>query len=101
ARRCKSFAADAAELPKNSYIAEREGSDAGGIHFCRADGAAEAGGRRDAELCARVEAVDVCGWIGFGVARALRLCEHIGKVRPFGLHGIEDQVRGAVDDAED
>ena len=54
--------------------------------------------REDAELGAGVEAVDVGGGVGLGVAQLLRVGEDGGVVGA-GLHAAEDVVAGAVDDA--
>ena len=54
----------------------------------------------DAELGARVEAVDVGGGVGLGVAGGLGLGEGLGEAGA-GLHVREDEVAGAVDDAGD
>ncbi len=46
-----------------------------GTNFCL-----ECEAREDAELCSRIEAVDVSRWIGFGIAGALRVREHFAVV---------------------
>ena len=56
--------------------------------------------REDAELGARVEAVDVGGGIGFGIAKRLGVGEDSG-VAGARFHAAEDVVAGAVDDAAD
>ena len=45
----------------------------------------------DAQLGARIVAVDVGGGIGFGVAQALRFTQNVGVVRA-RFHGAEDEV---------
>ena len=53
----------------------------------------------DCRLRPGVVALDVCRWIPFGKAQALRLCECLRVARgPFG-HLREDEVGGAVHDA--
>ncbi len=47
----------------------------------------------------RVDAFDVEGGIGFGVAERLRFRQRIGKLPSFLGHRAEDEVGGAIDDA--
>ena len=46
-----------------------------------------------------VDAFDVEGRVGFGVAQLLRLLEHGGEVEALVAHLGQDEVGGAVDDA--
>ena len=48
-----------------------------------------------------VDALDVGGRVGFGVAEGAGGGEGVLEALPRGVHPIEDEVRGAVDDAED
>ena len=48
-----------------------------------------------------VDALDVEGRIGLGVAHALRLGQHRGEGQPLVAHLRQDEVGGAVDDAGD
>src|SRR6516165_5106899 len=48
-----------------------------------------------------VEAADVKGWIGLGIAAGLRLFQDLGEAAPFGHHQREDVIAGAIEDAVD
>jgi hypothetical protein len=52
-------------------------------------------------LVRRVDALDVEGRIGFGVAQALGLLQHGRKIEALVAHLGQDEVGGAVDDAGD
>ncbi len=47
-----------------------------------------------------VEALDVGGGVGLGVPEGLRLLERFRVGRPAGVHPVENEVRGPVDDSE-
>ena len=53
------------------------------------------------ELVGGVEAADVEGRVGLGVALGLRLREHVGERAMLLLHLRQDVVAGAVEDAVD
>ena len=55
----------------------------------------------DRRLVGRVDALDVEGGVGLGIAQRLRLLQHRGEVQPLGAHLRQDEVGGAVDDAGD
>ena len=55
--------------------------------------------RQDRDLVGGIPALHIRGRIGFGVAQALGIGEHIGVGRPLHGHAAEDVVGGAVDDA--
>jgi hypothetical protein len=62
---------------------------------------AKGDGRQDRKLVRGIDALDVEGGIGLGIALGLRLAQHIGKVGAGVLHGGEDVIAGAVEDAVD
>ena len=55
---------------------------------------------QDRGLGRGVEALDVGGRVGLGVAELLRLLERLVEAGAGGVHLVEDEVGGAVDDAE-
>ena len=55
---------------------------------------------RIARLGGRVEALDVGGRVGLGVAERCRLLQRLGEAGAGGVHPVQDEVGGAVDDAE-
>ena len=63
------------------------------------------GAERDAgengKLVRRVDAIDIEGRIGFGIAEALRIREHVGEGPPGFAHHGQDVVAGPVEDAVD
>ena len=62
---------------------------------------AKGDGAHDGRLVGGIDALDVEGGVGFGVAQALRLLEHDAEVEPLRAHLGQDEVGGAVDDAGD
>src|SRR5580700_6316915 len=67
-----------------------------GIEFC-----AEGETRQDRKLLRGVLAFDVEGRIGFRIAEPLRVAQAIVEGGPVLLHGREDVIAGAVEDAVD
>ena len=61
---------------------------------------AEGEGGHDAQLVRRIVAFDVESRVGFGIAQLLRLLEHFGKRAAVLAHIAQDEVAGAVDDAD-
>src|SRR5699024_11563802 len=57
--------------------------------------------RQDRRLRGGVVALDVCGRVGLGVTQAGGLGQHLAVIGAGGVHGVEDEVGGAVDDADD
>jgi hypothetical protein len=57
--------------------------------------------RQDGDLVRGIDALDVEGRVGFGIAQALRLLEHGIEGQALVAHLGEDEVGGAVDDAGD
>ena len=55
---------------------------------------------QDRGLGGGVEALDVGGRVGLGVPELLGLLERLGEAGAGGVHLVEDEVGGAVDDAE-
>ena len=56
--------------------------------------------RQDRGLGGGVVAFDVGRGVGLGVAEALGLGEGVGELRAGGVHLVQDEVGGAVDDAQ-
>ena len=65
------------------------------------DARAEGEAGQQGELVGGVEAADVEGRVGLGVALGLRLLQHVGEGAVLLLHLREDVVAGAVEDAVD
>ena len=76
-------------------------ADALGVRLVELHRDAEGDGREDGELVGGVDAVDVEGGVGLGVAQALRLGEHDVEGQALVAHLREDVVAGAVDDPGD
>ena len=75
--------------------------DALGIGLVQLHRDAEGDRRHDGELVRGIDAFDVEGRIGFGIAQALRLFQHRAEGETLVAHFRQDEVRGAVDDAGD
>ncbi len=94
----RDLADGAAELAGVLEVDDGDGRDALGGDAVGVELGVEGNAGKDAELGAGVEAVDVGGRVGFGVAGGLCLGERVG-VGGAGLHVRQDEVAGAVDDA--
>ncbi len=57
--------------------------------------------RHDGELVRGIHTLDVEGRVGFRIAEALRLGEHVFEARTLLAHFRKDEVRGPVDDSSD
>src|SRR6476469_7069003 len=62
---------------------------------------AEREARQDRQLLRGIVAIDVKGWIGFGIAEPLRVLQAFGKRQALLLHPGQDVIAGAVEDAVD
>ena len=62
---------------------------------------AEGEARQDGELVGGVEAADVEGRVGLGIAEALRVGQAVLEGQALQLHARQDVVAGAVEDAVD
>ena len=62
---------------------------------------AEREARQNGELVRGVEAADVEGRIGFGIAELLRFLQHLGERAVLVGHRRQDEIAGAVEDAVD
>ena len=88
-----------AELRGVRDVERLERVDAGVRHVVDRDARVEGDRREDGDLRRGVGAVHVLGGVGLGVAQLLRPRERRGVVLAL-VHGREDVVRRAVDDAE-
>ena len=76
-------------------------ADALAVDVGRGDPRVERQAGQDRGLRCGVEAVDVRGGIGFGVAERRGLGQRLVEARAGGVHAGQDEVGGAVDDADD
>ena len=90
---------DVAELARRAMSSAVMLGDALAVHVAGDDARAERDRRDDRGLRRGVEALDVGGRVGLGVAERLRLGERVGERRARLGHAGEDVVRRAVDDA--
>src|SRR6476620_3560793 len=60
---------------------------------------AEREARQDRQLLRGIVAIDVKGWIGFGIAEPLRFLQAFGKRQALLLHPGQDVIAGAVENA--
>ncbi len=99
--------ADREQLDDRAHVAG--GLDVGGGHLGDALAVDVGGGDpgverqrgEDRGLRGGVEALDVGGRVGLGVAELLGLLQRLGEPGAGAVHLVEDEVGGAVDDAED
>ncbi len=88
-----------AELGRERDILGRDGLDPLDMHTREIDLDAEGERDKKRELVRGIDAADIEGRIGFGVAALLRLLQDIGE-RPSGrAHLGQDEIAGAVQDA--
>ncbi|MCY1356691.1 hypothetical protein D9M69_431510 [compost metagenome] len=73
--------------------------DAFGVGLVELQRDAEGDGREDGQLVRGVDAFDVEGRVGLGVAQGLGFLQHVLEGAAFLAHFGEDEVAGAVDDA--
>ena len=86
---------------KRPDVAVGDGADAEHGNVLLADQRVKGHVGGDGELAAHVVAVDVGGGVGLGVAQLLRLLQNGGEGHRRGVHGVHDEVGGAVHDAAD
>ena len=90
-----------AELVGEGDVHGRDVADALDVDRVEARPPAEGQRRQQRQLVRGVDAVDVEGGVGLGVAQALRLGQHVGELAPGLAHRGQDEVAGAVEDAVD
>ena len=74
--------------------------DALAVDVGRGDARVEGQAGQDRGLGGGVEPLDVGGRVGLGVAELLGLLQRLGEPGAGGVHLVEDEVGGAVDDAQ-
>ena len=72
-----------------------------GTDILRIDVFPERKRRKDADFAAGVVALDICGWVAFGIAELLRECEGVLEPHALADHLGEDEVGSAVEDTGD
>ena len=90
-----------AEFVGRLDVGERDALDAFDVDRLGRDAHAEGQRGENRELMRGVEAADVEGRIGLGVAEPLRLGETFLEGQLLALHAREDVIAGAVEDAVD
>ncbi len=90
-----------AQLVGERDVHGRDVADALDVDRVEARPPAEGQRRQQRQLVRGVDAVDVEGGVGLGVAQALRLGQHVGELAPGLAHGGQDEIAGAVEDAVD
>ena len=90
----------AAHLGGGGDVAGGDLGDALAVHVGGGDAGVEGEAGQDRGLGGGVEALDVGGRVGLGVPELLGLLERLVEAGAGGVHPVEDEVGGAVDDAE-
>ena len=90
-----------AELAGLGDVLGADGTDTLLVHIIGGHAGAKADGGEDRRLAGGVEAVDVGGRVGLGVALGLGVGEHVGVIGALGVHARQDVVGGAVENAGD
>ncbi|KAF5292674.1 hypothetical protein FQR65_LT20242 [Abscondita terminalis] len=75
-------------------VGGRQLGDALHMRLVELHGDAEGDGAHQRDLVGCVHALDVEGGVGFGVAQALRLFQHHGKIKTLVAHLAEDEIGG-------
>ena len=90
-----------AELAGLGDVLGADGTDTLLVDVVGGHAGAKADGGEDGRFAGGIEAVDVGGRIGLGVALGLGVGEHVGVIGALGVHARQDVVGGAVEDAGD
>ena len=90
----------AAHLPGRGDVARGDLGDALAVDVGGGDPGVERQAGQDRCLGGGVEPLDVGGRVGLGVPERLGLLQRLGEAGAGGVHLVEDEVGGAVDDAE-
>ncbi len=90
-----------AELLGVADVFARQLGDAFGVGLVELHRDAEGDRRHDGELVRGVDALDVEGRVGLGIAQPLRLLQRSVERQPLVAHLGQDEIGGAVDDAGD
>ena len=91
---------DRAHLAGRLHVGRGDLGDALAVDVVDGHAGVEREAGEDRRLRGRVEALHVGGRVGLGVAELLGLLERLGEAAARGVHLVEDEVGGAVDDAE-
>ena len=78
-----------------------DGTDALLVYVVGGHTGAKADGGEDRRFAGGVEAVDVGGRVGLGIALGLRVGEHVGVIGTLGVHARQDVVGGTVENTGD
>ena len=92
---------DVAGLARGDHLVEGDARDALAVHRLDRHERVEGEAREDAGLLRGVVALDVGGRVGLGVAELARDRERLLERLAARVHAVEDEVRRAIDDAED
>ena len=90
-----------AELAGLGDVLGADGTDTLLVHIVGGNAGAKADGGEDGRLAGGVEAVDIGGRVGLGIALGLRVGKHVSVIGALGVHARQDIVGGAVEDAGD
>ena len=81
-------------------VGSADRGDALAVDVLQGEAGVEGQRRENGGLGGGVVAFDVGGGVRFGVAEALGLGEGVGELRAGGVHLVQDEVGGAVDDTQ-
>ena len=90
-----------AELAGLGDVLGADGADTLLVHIIGGNAGAKADGGEDGRLAGGIEAVDVGGRVGLGIALSLGVGEHVSVIGALGVHARQDVVGGAVENASD
>ena len=91
---------DAADLAGRGDVGGGDVGDALAVDVGRGHPGVEGQAGQDRRLGRGVEALDVGGRVGLRVAERLSLGQGLGEAGALGVHLVQDEVGGAVDDAD-
>ena len=80
-------------------VGDGDVADAFGMHVLAGHAGVECQGGQDGGLAGGVKAVDVGGRVGLRVTQLGGLCQHLVVAGTPGVHCVENEVSGAVDNA--
>ena len=90
-----------AELAGLGDVLGADGTDTLLVNIVGGNAGAKTDGGEDCRLAGGIEAVDVGGRVGLGIALCLGVGEHVSVIGALGVHARQDVVGGAVENASD
>src|SRR5690606_39077612 len=89
------------ELRRKGDVRRADLVDTFDMHIVEIDFRTEGEARKNGKLVRRVYSTDIAGRVGLGIAKRLRVLQHVAKVAARRVHLGEDVIAGTVQNAVD